>query len=186
MGCSRDSDMDRGRETTAREHVTTAEGFTLIEVMVVVAIMGILIAVALPPFVNWRNSLGYRQTARGMTATLREAKSLAITRNVQQMVVFKPNSSSYRLLEGNRAYNTQESGWTPVLKQEIPATLTMGGGQDGTSQANVSVQFNPNGTSRFFDRKGYRSYSTVTVNAGTAAQYQITMRSSGWMTVKKK
>lgn len=163
----------------------TTGGFTLIEVMVVVAVVGIIVAIALPPFVNWRNSLGYRQTARGMTAVLREAKSRAITRNVQQMVVFKPNSSSYRLLEGNRAYNSQESGWTPVLKQEIPATVAIGG-NDGASRANVSVQFNPNGTSRFLDRKGYGSYSSVTVHTEQAVQYQITMRSSGWMTVKRK
>ncbi len=161
-------------------------GFTLIEVMVVVAVMAILIAVALPPFVNWRNSLGYRQTARGMTAILREARSRAITRNLQQMVVFKPNSSSYSLLSSSdRAYNTQENGWALDQTQQIPATVTIGG-NDGTSRANVSVQFNPNGTLRFFDRKGYKNYSSVTVNTEGGVQYQITMRSSGWMTVKKK
>jgi len=178
MGCSRYTDMDRGC-VTAREHVTAEEGFTLIEVMVVVAIMGILIAVALPPFVNWRNSLGYRQTARGMTAMLREAKSLAITRNVQQRVVFKPNISIYNPAAGDRASNTQATGWTPLQTQKTPATVAIGG-NDGTSRANVSVQFNPNGTLRF------SGYSSVTVNTEGGVQYQITMRSSGWMTVKKK
>lgn len=181
MGCSERSDMNRGKGPERSK----AGGFTLIEMMVAVAIVAILVAIALPPFVNWRNNLGYRQTARGIMAVLREAKSRAITRNRQHMVVFKPNSSSYRLLEGNRAYNTPEDGWSPVQDQDIPATVTIGG-NDGTSRANVSVQFNPNGTSRFFDRKGYSSYSSVTVNTKEAAQYRVTMRSSGWMTMKKK
>ncbi|CAG0941385.1 hypothetical protein ANRL1_00525 [Anaerolineae bacterium] len=173
------TDMDGGKRLTLRR--SQAGGFTLIEVMVVVAIMGILIAVALPPFVNWRNNLGYRQTARGMTAMLREAKSLAITRNVQQRVVFKPNSSSYTLLRGDRAYNTQASGWMPVQAQKSPANTAIRSGIDGTSRANVSVQFNPNGTAIISPSDG-----TVTLNEGTAVQYQITVTSSGMITTKKK
>ncbi|MBT0892762.1 GspH/FimT family pseudopilin [Geobacter hydrogenophilus] len=175
--------MKRGKRA-AQGHIT-AGGFTLIEVMIVVAIIAILIAVALPPFVDWRNNLGYRQTARGMTAMLREAKSRAITRNRQQMVVFKPNSSSYSLLQGDRAYNTQETGWTSEQTQTIPANSTIRSG-GGTSLANVSMQFNPNGTVRLFDRKGAPSDGTITVNEGTAVLYEISMTQSGMLTTKKK
>lgn len=162
------------------------KGFTIIEVMIAVAVMAILVAVALPPFVNWRNTLGYRQSARGMTAMLREARSLAITRNRQQMVVFKPNSSSYTLLQGNRAYNTQETGWTRMQTQKISRNSSIRGGSSGTSLANVSVQFNPNGTARLCDRKGAPSDGTATINTGTAVQYQITVTPSGMITTKKK
>ncbi|WP_306533013.1 GspH/FimT family pseudopilin [Geobacter sp.] len=163
-----------------------ARGFTIIEVMIAVAIMAILVAVALPPFVDWRNTLGYRQTARGMTAMLREARSLTITRNQQHMVVFKPNSSSYTLLRGNQAYNTQETGWTQVQTQKSPANTAIRSGSGGTSMANVSVQFNPNGTVRLLDRKGAPSDGTATINEGTAMQYQITVTPSGMITTKKK
>lgn len=177
MGCNGNGDMNR-RKGPER---SKAGGFTLIEVMVVMAVVGILIAIALPPFVNWRNTLGNRQTARGMTAMLREARSLAVTRNRQHLVVFKPNSSSYTLLRGDRAYNTQATGWTPAQVHKIPVSTAIRSGSDGTSRGNVSVQFNPNGTARVAPSDG-----TVTVNEGMAVQYKISVNPSGMITTKKK
>lgn len=184
MGYGRKTERDwQGMGSAGRRH---DGGFTLLEVVIVVAVMGILVAVALPPFVNWRNTLGYRQTARGMTAMLREARSRAVTRNVQQMVVFKPNSSSYTMLQGSRAYNTPAPGWTPLEIQKPSRNVAIRSGNGAPPQANVSVQFNPNGTVRLADRNGGQSDGTITVSDGTAEQFQLTITPSGMITVKKK
>lgn len=164
-----------------REGRPTAGGFTLIEVMVAVAIVGIIVAIALPPFVNWRNSLGYRQTARGMTAMLREARSLAVTRNRQHLVVFKPNSSSYTLLRGNRAHNTQAAGWTREEVRKIGANAAIRTGSGGTSRDNLSVRFNPDGTATVTPGDG-----AVTVNEGTAVQYRLSVTPSGLISTKRQ
>ncbi len=162
-------------------------GFSLIEVVVVVAIIGILLAIALPPFVSWRKTLSYRQTARGIQSMLNEAKSLAITRNLQHMVVVEPGGSSYKLMPGNRAYNTAATGWGAALQAVTsPPSVTIRSKSDGTSSDNVYIQFNPNGTVRLSAPDGTASDGNVTVNDGSSVMFCITVSASGRIRMEKR
>jgi len=166
----------------------TDGGFTLVEILIVLAITLILMGIALPPYLSWRNNLSYRQAARGMTSMLREARTLAITRNRQHMVVFKPNSSSYKLIPGSQAYNTPSTGWnaTPLQDQNSPSNTTFRSMSTGTSTGNVYVQFNPNGTAKLAAPNGTASNGSITVNEGSSRKFVITVTTAGRIKMVKR
>ena len=161
----------------------------MIELLVVVAIISIMLAMAVPSFVSWRKTLSYRQTARGIQSMLKEAKSLAITQNLQHMVAIEPGSSSYKLIRGNRAYNTPATGWsaTPLQSVTAPSGVTIRSRNDGTSSDNVYMQFNPNGTVRLKAPDGTTvSDGNVTVNDGASVMFCLTVSEAGRIRLEKR
>lgn len=58
-----------------------ARGFTLIEVAISLAILGLLIAMGLPGFVDWIRNTQVRATGEGLTAALQTARGEAIRGN---------------------------------------------------------------------------------------------------------
>ncbi len=178
--------MDKG---VTRWRGGDKRGFSLIELMVVVGMLAIMMAIALPPYVSWRKTLSFRQTAHGIHTMLKEAKSLAITRNLQHMVAIEPGSGSYKLIPGNRAYNTPSTGWsaTPLQSVTAPSGVTIRSRNDGTSSDNVYMQFNPNGTVRLKAPDGTTvSDGNVTVNDGASVMFCLTVSEAGRIRLEKR
>jgi prepilin-type N-terminal cleavage/methylation domain-containing protein len=113
-------------------------GFTLIEVIVVMAIMAALMAISIPSFMGWRQNLKYRETAREVASILREAKSRAITNNREQQVQFDAINQKYGLRPGDRAYSTN---WSDVPDVSNWAILD----SQVKISGDTSLQFTPNG-----------------------------------------
>lgn len=59
----------------------TGRGFSLIELMIALAIMGLLIALGVPAFGNWIRDIKVRSAAESFTATLQQARAEAIRSN---------------------------------------------------------------------------------------------------------
>ncbi len=70
-------------------------GFTLIELMLVIAVMGVLLAVGLPQYSIWMQNLRIRGAAESVQGGLQLARATAIARNTQAILVFRPASLSY-------------------------------------------------------------------------------------------
>ncbi len=93
-------------------------GFTLIEMMVVIAIIAISSAAIVPNFIGWRNNAILSQGARQVYSDLQKARTLAIKGNTMMRVNFSTGTNSYtlngqqRTLEGVvfSAVNFTESG----------------------------------------------------------------------------
>jgi prepilin-type N-terminal cleavage/methylation domain-containing protein len=66
----------------------SSNGFTLIEMIVVVFILMILATLALPSYSQWRQNVAYRDTARHVMSELRQARSQAIASDTTQCVEF--------------------------------------------------------------------------------------------------
>jgi prepilin-type N-terminal cleavage/methylation domain-containing protein len=124
-----------------------SDGFTLIELMIVLAILSIFIAIALPSYVEWRQNAQYHEVTREIASFLREARSKAIGANLQYRVEFGPGSgplfTAYGLRQGNRTNNTNWDDTTnnPPVSQWIPLPSGI------LVTASSPVAFNSNGTS---------------------------------------
>ena len=70
----------------------TSRGFSVLEVMVVVAIIGILLSVGVPSFFTYTQNMQIRSAAEQITAGLAIAKNEAIRRNSQAEVALVNNT----------------------------------------------------------------------------------------------
>lgn len=66
----------------------TQKGFTLIEILVVVAVIGIVAAVAIPSILGWRPNYKLGQAGKDLYSTLQTARMLAVKRNINVQVIF--------------------------------------------------------------------------------------------------
>ena len=63
-------------------------GFTLTEIIIVIALAGIIMTIAIPSFLNWLPNIRFRQASRDFFLDLQMAKIEAVKRNVNVGVAF--------------------------------------------------------------------------------------------------
>lgn len=118
-------------------------GFSLVELLIVIALIGILMGVALPPYLSWRANAQYRQAGNGLLAAVRTARSTAITTNRQIQVEL--SGTTYRTRNGNRALASTD--WSNTSWISLPPGV-------GLTTANSRIIANPNGTFFFSNSTG--------------------------------
>ena len=113
--------------TTSKQH-----GFTLIEVLIAIAIFGILTTMAIPSFNTWQRNAQVRSDARLVKGALQQARVDAITRNESITVDFDGNSwdikdeddALIRSGELNSAANLEGASDITFNSRGIPASST--------------------------------------------------------------
>ena len=91
------------------------KGFTLIETMVVLVIVGIVLAFGLPAFARYRNSMSLRQVHAQLIQDVRRARQLAVTRRAPVVMCFgapptTTNITSYTLHVDTNGDNLAQAG----------------------------------------------------------------------------
>ena len=83
------------RHTPARD-----SGFTLIEVLVVISLLGVMMAIAVGGFSSWATASAHSGTAREIQTIMRQAHQRAITEGRATCVWFDTAANTYTLYRG--------------------------------------------------------------------------------------
>lgn len=112
--------------------------FSLMEVMVVIAIIGILSAVAIPNMIAWRNNSQYSAAVRMAKSAIDNMRMKAIKSNMPARVDFVIGTRTFNTLEWDFAANAYAAAKT----FQLPMGTTI---FDSSFGGNSYVEFNSRG-----------------------------------------
>lgn len=129
-----------------------SRGYTIIEILVVVAIIGIMSLVTVPAFMNFQRSNAVKSQLRSFTSDIRNCRQRAISRNSQVRLELD-SSNVYRFYErpnaGTWAALNGFSGTGPGTNlKKLDNGVTFSANSLGDSDANSKkdLVFRPDGT----------------------------------------
>lgn len=111
-------------------------GFTLVEMLVVLAVLGILLALGVADFRGLKNDAGDAAQEIGSSARLARMQAMENTRSARLTV-----SASGVVTETNTGRCNATSGWSSLGSQELPERITL-------TPATWQACFDSRGTSR--------------------------------------
>lgn len=109
--------MNEELGTRKRMKKHDSRGFSLLELMVVIVIVGVLAAVAIPNMGAWQSKRDMNASAREIASFLQQARSEAVRRNMVVWVQFTPASNSYFM-------RTQTAVLTPTKNLPSGVSIT--------------------------------------------------------------
>lgn len=130
-----------------------AAGFTLMELMVTIAIMGILMAIGVPNYIAHRNNQQVSRAAREIYSALQSAKMTAIRENTPVNVLFTTGTGSngrYQIFEDMDGDDAVDAG-EEIKSGQMPPGVTMqaaafAGGVNFTRFTRIGLTTGRNGT----------------------------------------
>jgi type IV fimbrial biogenesis protein FimT len=119
-------------------------GFTLIEMMIVVAIIGIASLIALPNYLVWQSRSELREAVTEVQNQLLLARMAALSRNAPVTVAISIANGAIRTTTTNAATGVQVMGSSSVQLPHV-VDLKVGPSASWTSAATANVSFNSMG-----------------------------------------
>lgn len=126
-------------------------GFSLYELLVTCACLGVVTCMAMPAFTTWLKDAAYREAAQNAFGALREARQLAISTMLEHRVEFDLDNDRFRVTHGDRMNNSTESSWDQNVVHDwdsLNPNVMLNSLSACTKSTGVEkIQLNPNGTS---------------------------------------
>ncbi len=146
-------------------------GFTLLELLVTMTILGVIVAIAVAPYRNFQRTQAHLNSTRRLVGSLRNAQVRAVAENSTYRVSFASNGKSWTLarLVGTSTWTTVGPTVTPSDPQITirEAVFRQSDGSEGST-----VYFYPRGSaskgSLVVGRDDRSKVYTVTVEGLTA------------------
>jgi type IV fimbrial biogenesis protein FimT len=163
----------------------TATGFTLLETMIVLAIVAILVAAAVPNVLAWLSNYRLKAAASDLYANMQKAKSEALKRNCDvgitfSTVAFPAQGGGYMVFLDNGAGTdagnaVQDVGETTLLTVAMPPGCTL-------EQASF------NGTSTGYNSRGFplgNRVGSAILRNNKSLWYRMSLSNSGYPKIRK-
>lgn len=102
-----------------------SSGFTLVEVLITVAIIGIMMAIAIPSILTWKLNTQFVGTIQSVASDLQRGKLMAVRENAQTQVDFNENDYFIYLdIEGDNSFDASD-GDRVIKNQQLPSGYSM-------------------------------------------------------------
>ena len=85
-----------------KDRVPISHGFTMVELLVVLSLMGFMMALTIPAFTKTLRGLKIKTMVRKIVSTLKYARSEAVFKQVPQIVHFDPDNNIFWLEKGRK------------------------------------------------------------------------------------
>ena len=138
--------------TTRNNPISQTAGFTLLELLVVLAIAGMLVALVPAAVSAVVPGMKARTAAYDMASILRDARNLAISQSTPVDVVFDPESASYAI--AGSPPTVLPRGMALVIQERsgyVSETRRVAGQSSFDREEPVSLRFYPDGSSSGLD-----------------------------------
>ena len=96
-------------------------GFTLMELMIVIAIIAIMASIAIPNFIGWLPERRLDAGAQDILQGLQKSRSKAIMTNRNVIVTFNAAANSFTAFVDEEASNDQSAGDLTIVNRNLPA-----------------------------------------------------------------
>jgi type IV fimbrial biogenesis protein FimT len=120
-------------------------GFSLIELLMVIAVIAVVSAVMVPSIISWRNGAKFRGAVNNLKGDLQMAKVKAIKENDVVTIFFNP--TGYKVILDTANYWVHDAG-EPILRyRELPAGVSIDLGNTNFGTVGDKTRFNSRGNS---------------------------------------
>jgi type IV fimbrial biogenesis protein FimT len=138
-------------------------GFTIMELMVTIAIIGLLTAIAIPNMINWRSGTKLQGVVENLRGDLQWAKLAAVKGNVSVEVQFPLEGDKYLVVPGDG----------PTKERRLPTGVSID-----------VADFNGNEYVRFNNRGLPEDPGTVVINSSGGEGRTINLNRLGLIEIK--
>lgn len=157
-------------------------GFTIIELIVVIAIMGVLMAIAIPNFSQWTANYRLKAAAREIYSNFQKARLEAIKTNSNVVVSFNLGADTYQVFVDNGGTTGTASDDTQNGDERILDTVSMPAGvvMESVSFSGTTI---PGFTARGLPLSS--RIGNVRVRNVNNERYQVTLSIAGGLTLER-
>lgn len=157
-------------------------GFTLLELLTVIAILVILSAIAMPNFIGWLPNYRLRSAARDLQSNMQHGRLSAVKENADVIIEFFLGSDSYRTFVDVNDNGSWDVGVDRNIKFiEMPAGIEMYDTTFTTSKTRFNYMGLPSGYEGSISIKNNQNrYRKITVSSAGNSRIEKSIDGIKW------